>query len=183
MSSSCANVLSGDSSAPTVEVVGSWFVLHTRSRQEQKVASALSARDIRYYLPLVQSVRYAGRRKITVELPLFPGYVFVNGAIEDAYAVDRTGRIANIIAVRDQRRLEWELENLHNLLTASGSAPLRPYPYLRTGVRAEVRSGPFRGVQGLIADRAKRDCLILQVSLLGQAVSLELEGALLDPID
>jgi transcription antitermination factor NusG len=159
-----------------------WFVLHTRSRQEKLVAAALQTRGIPFILPLVREVRYYGRRKVPVERPLFPGYVFLNGAIEDAYALERSGRVANVITVADQNRLAWELENLNNTLTADGEASLHPYPYLRKGVRVEVRSGPFRGVQGLIADRAKRDCLILQVSLLGQAVSLELEGALLDPI-
>ncbi len=171
-----------DAALPT-QAPGRWFVLHTRCNQEKQVASALSARNVQYFLPLAREVRYYGRRKVFTEQPLFPGYVFLNGAIEDAYSVDRAGRIANVIAVADQPRLDWELHNLESTLKANGGRPLDPYPYLVKGMRVEVRSGPFRGVQGLIADRSRRDCLILQVSLLGQAVSLELDGALLDPIE
>jgi transcription antitermination factor NusG len=53
---------------------------------------------------------------------------------------------------------------------------------LKKGVRVEVRSGPFRGLQGVIEGRASANRLILQVDLLGRAVSLEIDPTLLDPI-
>jgi hypothetical protein len=46
----------------------------------------------------------------------------------------------------------------------------------------EVRSGPLRGVQGLIETRLGVSRLILQVQMLGQAVVLEVDGALLEPV-
>ena len=74
--------------------------------------------------------------------------------------------------------------NCSNLaMVLATQAPLDPYPHLRCGVRVEVRSGPMRGVQGLIQDRSRRDRLILQVDMLGQAVSLEVDAAMLDVID
>jgi transcription antitermination factor NusG len=51
------------------------------------------------------------------------------------------------------------------------------------GVRVEVRSGPFQGLQGVIEDRAKESRLILQVDVLGRAVTLEIHGAQVEPID
>ena len=160
--------------------VGEWHVLHTKSRQEKVVAADLAAMGIAHYLPLVRQVRYYGRRKAKVAMPLFPGYVFLRGNLEQVYAADRTKRIANIIAVNAQDQLDWELRNLH--LALSKDAELTPFPYLRKGVRVEVRSGPFRGLQGVIEGPAAENRLILQVNLLGRAVSLEIEGALLDPI-
>jgi len=59
---------------------------------------------------------------------------------------------------------------------------LELYPFLRVGVRVEVRSGPLRGLQGLIEDRTRRNRLVLQVNMLGKAASLEIDGALLDPL-
>jgi transcription antitermination factor NusG len=160
--------------------VGHWHVLHTKSRQEKVVAADLAAMGIAHYLPLVRQVRYYGRRKAKVAMPLFPGYVFLRGSLDQVYAADRTKRIANIIAVNAQDQLDWELRNLH--LALSKDADLTPFPYLRKGVRVEVRSGPFRGLQGVIEGPAAESRLVLQVDLLGRAVSLEIEGALLDPI-
>jgi transcription antitermination factor NusG len=50
-------------------------------------------------------------------------------------------------------------------------------------LRVEVRSGPFRGLQGVIEEVGRNDRLILQVQTLGRAVCLEIDGALLDPLD
>lgn len=160
---------------------GEWFVLRTRSRQEKILTHDLLHRGIDGFLPLVTCTKYYGDRKANVELPLFPGYVFLHGSMENAYAADRTHRVAQVIRVADQPRLDWELSNIHAALSAS--VPLDPYPYLRAGLRAQVREGPFRGLQGIIEDRTRRERLILNIDILGRAVSLELHGSLLELID
>jgi transcription antitermination factor NusG len=153
-------ILQADASA-------SWFVLHTLSR---------------HFLPLVNKAHYYGRRKVVAELPLFPGYVFLLGSIEQAYTADRTGRVANILPVADQEHLNWELGNLQ--IALQRNAVLDIYPNLRAGARVEVRSGPFRRLQGVIDERpGKRNRLFLQVTTLGKGVSLEIDGSLLDLLE
>ena len=159
---------------------GLWHVLHTKSRQEKALSADLDALGIAYYLPLVMQVRYYGKRKAKVEMPLFGGYLFMRGTLDEAYAADRTRRVAGIINVADQQQLQWELVNLRKALESGRN--LEPYPYLKKGMRAEVTSGPLRGLQGIIEDRAGVNRLILQVDLLGRAVSLEIDGALLEPL-
>jgi transcription antitermination factor NusG len=160
---------------------GDWFVLHTRSRQEKALSEDLAAIGVAHFLPLVNQVRYHGRRKAWVEMPLFGCYLFLRGAREDAYRADRTRRVARIIDVTDQGKLDWQLRNLHLALTKD--AVLDPYPYLVTGARVEVRAGPFRGMQGVVDHRTSPNRLILEVSMLGRAVSLELDAALLDMVE
>jgi transcriptional antiterminator NusG len=156
-----------------------WYVLHTRSRQEKALADDLQGMGVSYFLPLVSSVRYYGRRKATVETPLFPGYVFLRGTLEEVYEADRTRRVANIIKVADQKVIARELSGIRDVLGEDGK--LDPHPYLQRGVWVEVRSGPFKGVVGVVEDR-KVNRLILQIQVLGQASSLEIDGALLEPI-
>jgi transcription antitermination factor NusG len=158
-----------------------WHVLHTLSRQEKALSEDLARRGIRHYLPLVSKARYYGRRKLIAELPLFPGYLFMVGTVDQAYSADRTGRVAQIIPVFNQDRLNWELRNLQ--LALEREADLDPYPSLQQGVRVEVRSGPFKGLQGVIDDRLKRNRLILQVGTLGKAASLEIDASLLEPVE
>ena len=160
---------------------GDWHLLHTRSRQEKILAESMAAKGIGVFLPLVDVTRTYGRRKASVELPLFPGYVFLKGPLDDAYEADRTKRVAGIIPVVNQAQLTWELRNL--ALALAARVPLDPYPYLRAGVKVEIRSGPLAGIQGVIESRKKRDRLLLQIDVLGQATSLEIDGAILDPIE
>jgi transcription antitermination factor NusG len=160
---------------------GTWFLLRTRSRQEKVIANDLAARRVLHFRPLMTCVRYYGHRKTVVDVPLFPGYVFLRGEAEEAFAADRAGRLAQIMRISDQERVEEELRNIW--LALNQNAELSHYPYLKKGVRVEVRSGPFRGLRGVIEEMGKRDRLILQVNTLGRAVCLEVDAALLDVME
>jgi transcriptional antiterminator RfaH len=155
-----------------------WRVLHTRSRQEKALAETLDTRGARYFLPLIKAPRYYGRRKLVSELPLFPGYVFLHGTLDEAYTADRTKRIAHIIEVHDQAKLELEIESIR--LALAHEETFDPFPFLTRGIRVVVTAGPLRGVRGKIEDRTRRNRLILQIDVLGQATSLEIDGSLLE---
>jgi transcription antitermination factor NusG len=158
-----------------------WTVLQTKSRQEKALASDLAMKGIQHFLPLIKKTQFYGGRRFVVDLPLFPGYLFLYGSVDDVYTADRTRRVAKIIEVFDQTLLEQELTNLR--LATESSELLLPYPFLKKGVRVEVRSGPFRGLQGLVEQRSGAHRLILQIEMLGRAVSLEIGAAELDVID
>lgn len=160
---------------------GDWFVLRTRSRQEKILANGLRARGIGCLLPLVRVRRLYCNQRFEVEVPLFPGYLFLRGSLDDAYWADLTKRVAQIIPVVDQARLDQELQSLARVLASEQT--LDPYPYLVKGQAVEIRCGPLRGVRGVIEDRSRPHHLILQVSALGQAVSLEVDAAIVDVID
>jgi transcription antitermination factor NusG len=165
-------------SGTTVSEASQWHVLHTSSRQEKILADTLSAMNVPHFLPLVRKSRYYGKRKAAVEVPLFPSYLFLMGTLDEAYQADRTGRVARIIPVPNQRQLDRELRNLY--LALSKNAELDRYPMLKKGVRVEVRSGPFRGLQGVIEDRSCADQLFLKVQMLGTAARMQIDAALLD---
>lgn len=169
--------------SPTIELpeVGDWFVLHTRSRQEKALAADLAARQVGCFLPLIRQVRQYGRRKMPMQMPMFPGYLFLRGSLDQVYEADRTRRVAQIITVADQAQMDWELRNICEAL--SRQVTLDPYPYLTKGRAVEVRSGPLRGMQGIVEDRVRPERLLLQVDMLGRAMSVEIDGAIVDPLD
>jgi len=160
---------------------GSWIVLRTISRQEKILATDLNSQGIGCFLPMMTCTRFYAGRKARVELPLFPGYLFLRGSLDDAYTADRKKRVAQIITVNDQRQIDDELTNLHIALCVNST--LNPFPYLKRGVDVIVRSGPLQGIRGKIEDCSKPDKLILQVQLLGQATALEIDGSLLDVLE
>lgn len=159
-----------------------WWVLRTRSRQEKAIAGELLGRQIPFFLPLVSASRYHGRRRQQVDLPLFPGYIFLHGDREATFVADRTRRIAGILDVdrHQQPELHQELDNLRKAIQLE--AGFDPYPYLRHGHWAEVKSGPYKGLRGRIDREAAPGKLILQVDLLQSAMALELDGAELEPL-
>ena len=157
--------------------VRKWFVLQTKSRQEKVVCDFFRERQIEHVLPLVAKTTYYGKRKVRSELPLFPGYVFIRSGIHDAYAAERTNRLVRIIPVFDQAKIAEELRSLTRALDAD--QPFDRHPHLVAGVRVEVKSGPLQGVRGVVESRLKMDRLVLQVEILGQAISVEVDTDLL----
>jgi transcriptional antiterminator RfaH len=55
-----------------------WHVLYVKSRHEKKVFEALKDLSVEVFLPLVKEHRKWKERKVIVQKPLFPSYVFVN---------------------------------------------------------------------------------------------------------
>jgi transcriptional antiterminator RfaH len=170
-----------ESDSPTSPSDARWRVIHTLARQEKALARDFTARGVEHYLPLQPSVRYYGKRKLTSHLPIFPGYVFLRSTLDQAYEADRTQRVARIIEVSDQKRLESELAQIKKALEAG--VILTPYAKLTKGMRVEVSTGPLRGMIGEVEDHARPGRLILRVKTLGQAVSLDIESALLERLD
>jgi transcription antitermination factor NusG len=159
---------------------GLWVVLHTKSRQEKALVEDLTGQEIRCFLPLLTSPRFYGKRRVNVTEPLFPGYVFLKGTMDQAYDADRTRRVANILPVSDQIALDYDLRAFALGLSKKGQ--FNPYPFLQKGIRVEVKSGPFRGIQGYVEEAGKWDRIVLSVNLLSKSASLDIHGALLAPI-
>jgi hypothetical protein len=55
-----------------------WFAAYTSPRHEKRVNQQLEMREIEHYLPLYRTQRkWSDGSRVTLDLPLFPGYIFV----------------------------------------------------------------------------------------------------------
>ena len=64
-----------------------WYASYTCAKHEKRVAGELQARGVEHFLPLYSSRRRWKDRRVSLELPLFPGYVFVHLALRDRMRV------------------------------------------------------------------------------------------------
>ena len=157
------------------------MVLWTKPRQEKAVARFLDAVEMEFYLPLIPRVSFIRSRKVVSEVPLFPGYVFAAGELEDGYAAISTKRVCQVLQVEDQRQFINEIEQIRHALVAGGSLDL--FPFAVIGRRCRVTRGPFIGLEGTITDRLGPTRLVLQVAILGQGAALEIDIDLLEPVN
>jgi hypothetical protein len=166
----------------TVESLrGTWWLAHTKPRCEKAFAWDLHAAGIPYFLPMITRVIYSGGRKRRVMSPLFSSYVFINGGAEARHRALLTGRLCQIIPVLDQEQLTAELSQVGRVL--AGEAMLDPYPFAAVGRRCRVRGGPFARIEGTVIERESVTRLVLQVSLLGQGIALQIDTDLLERIE
>ena len=162
------------------QLTGQWWVAHTKARNEKALAWDLLKRKTSYFLAMAERVQVIRGRKVRSQAVLFPGYVFFCGSEDDRYGALTTNRIASTIEVGDQERLIRELAGVQKALESP--QPLDPYPYLKTGVKCMVASGPLKGVEGLLVQRRNVSRLVLQVHVLGQAVATEIDADLLEVV-
>ena len=160
---------------------GLWWVAHTKSRNEKALAWQMQKRKISYFLPMTEKVYKKSRRVFRSMLPLFSGYVFFCGDEDDRLDVLRTNRIANLIKVENQERLLKELLQLEHAFQ-SGAA-LKPHKYIEIGQRCRVTAGPLRNIEGVAVKTKSGTRLILQIDMLGQAASVEVDTDIIEIID
>ena len=61
------------------------------------MAEQLGVREVEHFLPLYSSVRRWKDRRVTLDLPLFPGYVFVRMALRDRLQVQQVPGVARLV--------------------------------------------------------------------------------------
>jgi hypothetical protein len=122
---------------------------------------------------------FSGGRKRQGMSPLFPSYVFFCGEDDVRWQALSTNRLCQVLPVSDQEAMVAQLRQLHRVLLSG--QPLELYPTPPLGARCRVRAGPFKGLKGIVIDRARPTRLILKVDVLGQGASLDIDCELLEP--
>jgi transcription antitermination factor NusG len=163
------------------DFTGLWWVAHTKSRNEKALAHDLISKNISYFLPMTWKVQRRSHRTIRSLLPLFSGYLFFCGEENERLETLRTNRVANLIEVKNQQKLLNELLQIEQALTAG--APLTPYKYIKTGQRCKVIAGPLLDLKGIVVTTKNDTRLVLQIDMLGQAASVEIDIDMIEPIN
>lgn len=153
-----------------------WLVLRTRSHHENIVERSLRQKEINSYLPRHRMVRRSKERKTTLEVPLFPGYVFVQPRLDQLEKV-RGVRGACGFVVRGSKPAAMPQKELDAVRILAGSgAHLAVHPTFIPGQRVEVIAGPFMGVQGELIRVKSQDRLVINASLVSSSVSVEVDS-------
>jgi len=158
-----------------------WWVVHTKSRNEKALAWDLVSKEINYFLPMCWKTSHSKGRKFKSLLPLFTGYMFFNGNENQRVEVLRTNRAASIIEVKDPQQLIKELSEIEQALQAG--ADLKPDKYIKVGQLYQVTAGPLKGLKGIAQKTTTATRLMLNIDMLGQAASVEIDSDIIEIID
>jgi transcription antitermination factor NusG len=158
-----------------------WYAVQVASQMESKVALGLQARQYEIFAPTYKERRTWSDRSKTLELPLFPGYIFCRLADENIGLAVSTPGVRRIVGfggklcpIQDE-----ELETIRKLAILGDSIPV---PYATLGEKVEITEGPLAGIVGVIT-RLKSGCrLIVSVELIMKSISIDIEESQLAPI-
>lgn len=159
-----------------------WYAAYTSANHEKRVAGQLCVRAVEHFLPVYSSVRRWKDRRVTLQLPLFPGYVFVRMALQERLRVLQIPGVAKLVGFGGIPAAlpETEMEALKAGLASGVRA--EPHPFLRVGRRVRVKSGPFLGLQGILKRRKTAARLVVSLDLLQKAMAVEIDEADVEPL-
>lgn len=114
-------------------------------------------------------------RKVTVELPLFPCYLFVRISLYEKLRVLETPGVIRLVGMSAPEPLEdEEIERMKNI--CANQHALKPLPHTagdwNKGDRVKVVSGPLTGYSGYLS-RTQRGRVVLVQEPTHQAMSVE----------
>jgi transcription antitermination factor NusG len=158
-----------------------WYAVYTSANHEKRVTQQLSQRSIEHLLPLYDSIRRWKDRRVHLQMPLFPGYVFVRFALRDRLQVLQIPSVVRLVSFGGHPAplQEEDIRAIQNCLSHGNR--VEPYPYLQVGRRARVKSGPLEGLEGIILRRKNKTRFILSFELIMRSVAVEIEETELAP--
>lgn len=160
-----------------------WFALRVKPRAEKAVAEVLRHKGYEPFLPLHHERRRWSDRVQTVEVPLFPGYVFCRFDVQRRLPVLTTPGVLMVVGTAKVPQPIDDGEMTALRVLATSGLTLRPWPYLHVGQRIQIVNGPLSGAEGILVEFKAKHRLIASVSLLQRAVSVELPESCAWPLE
>jgi transcription antitermination factor NusG len=160
----------------------SWYAAYTVANHEKRVAEQLSLRKVGHFLPLYSSVRRWKDRHVQLQLPLFPGYVFVQIALRDRLQVLEAPGVARLVGFAGSPTAlpESEIEALKAGL--EGGMHAVPHPYLKVGRRVRIIAGPLAGLTGILLRRQGKSRVAISIDLIQRSIVVDASAADVEPL-
>jgi transcription termination/antitermination protein NusG len=165
-----------------------WYIIHTYSGFEQKVADSLRGRAQAFgfadkigniLIPTEEVVELRGGKKVTSKRMLYPGYVLVQMEMNDElwHEVKNTPRVTGFVGGGNSP-VPLTAEEVNSILFRQATSAERPRPKMNFEKNETVRiiDGPFANFSGKVDEiNPERNTLRVLVTIFGRATPVELD--------
>lgn len=160
-----------------------WFAVFTAPRHEKRVEEYFRAREIESFLPLCPMRRqWKDGSRGTVQIPLFPNYIFVHIGCGERVPVLT---IPGVISIVGGRRESMPVPDSYIYFLREGleGGRIEPHPYLITGMKVRIRSGVMAGVEGILLRKKNDFRVVLTLDMIMKSVKVEVELDEIEAVD
>jgi len=165
-----------------------WYIIHTYSGFERKVAESLRTRAEAFgfseqigqiLIPEEEVVELRNGKKVTSKRLLYPGYVVVQMEMNDElwHRVKDTPRVTGFVG-GGQTPVPLSADEINKMLYRQTTAAERPRPKMtfEKGELVRIIDGPFANFQGRVDEiNPERNTLRVLVTIFGRATPVELD--------
>lgn len=161
----------------------SWYLVHTKPRQEALALANLTRQGFECYMPLLKLEKIRQRKTTMVAEPMFPRYLFIrldtSGSGPSWSPIRSTLGVNQLVRFGGQpAKVDAQLIDL--LRSRELSATSRAL--FTSGERVVVADGPFAGIEAIYqtADAESRSIILLNI--LSKPVPMRIDTASLRPV-
>jgi transcription antitermination factor NusG len=163
------------------EAEQAWFAVHTKPRCEKKLDGMLGRLGWEHYLPLVERRHRHGAVFRAYTKPLFTGYVFAKIPLEQKARLYQRQLVVRTIGVTDEGLFLRQLDAIRALVAAGVGLALRAR--LTRGARVRVKSGPLRGIEGVVENPGRNEGIVVSMDVIQQGVHVAVPMEDIEPLD
>ena len=159
-----------------------WYAVHVKSRSEKVVAAIAQNKGFEEFLPLCKVRRRWSDRLQTLDVPLFPGYLFCRIGAESRLPILTIPGVLGFAGV-GKTPLPIEDDEIAAIQTAVGSGLLaEPWPFLNSGEVVRLEAGPLAGLEGIYVTSRKQHRIVVSVALLQRSMAIEIDRDWVTPL-
>jgi len=165
-----------------------WYIIHTYSGFEQKVADSLRGRAQAFgfadqigqiLIPTEEVVELRGGKKVTSKRMLYPGYVLVQMDMSDQlwHEVKNTPRVTGFVGGGNSP-VPLTADEVNSILFRQQTSAERPRPKVNfeRGETVRIVDGPFANFSGKVDEiNPERNTLRVMVTIFGRSTPVELD--------
>ncbi|HUK42752.1 MAG TPA: UpxY family transcription antiterminator [Candidatus Acidoferrales bacterium] len=159
-----------------------WYAAYTSANHEKRVAEQLAQRSVEHFLPLYSSTRRRKDRQVNLQLPLFPGYVFLQIPLRERLRVLQIPSVVRLVGFGGIPTALPE-EEIASLRRAQAErVPLQPHPFLRVGRHVRITAGPLAGREGILKRWKGFLRVLLSIELIQRSVLVDVDVSAIEPV-
>jgi transcription antitermination factor NusG len=152
-----------------------------RANQEKKTAQRLASHEIEYFLPSYRSVRQWKDRRVTLEMPLFPGYIFVRLPFLERSRVLTLPNVVGLVGGKSPSIVS--VEEIDCIRKGIDFGNAAPHPTLAVGQRVMITSGVLSGMQGTLLRGQNNTRVVISVDSIGRSFAVDVDISCLKPME
>lgn len=180
-----ANLLSSVTLVPDLSLIDPprWYAVYTYPRHEKSVLEHFQSKSLEAFLPTFATESRWKDRRVRLQTPVFPGYVFTRINAGHRNKVLSSPGVIRMLSFNGMPAPIDDAEIESVKLCLERGMVLKPCPFLEVGDRVRVKSGVLEGLEGHIS-RCKSDRrLIVPITLIHQSVAIEIDVQLLELVN
>ena len=158
----------------------SWYVIHTKPRQEQRALTNLQQQGYRCYLPMITLEKLVRGRLNLVEEPLFPRYLFIcldNGRQGQNWAPIRSTLGVSGLVTFGSTPAKIDAELIALLQTQQAELDASPERLFHKGEVLIVAEGPFAGLEAVYQMPSGDNRAMVLIELMGKVAQMQIAPA------